>query len=83
MLFVIYIAIGLLIGLIAEKFLKKKRISLLTCILVALIGSLSGGYLTWNLNFTSYSDQVTIGFIMSIVGGIFLIVLSYLLRERN
>jgi len=80
---IVYIAIGLLIGLIAEKFLKKKRISTFACIVPAMIGSILGGYLPWSLGYTSYLEQFRAGFLMSVIGGLLMIFLSYLLITRD
>lgn len=83
MSFIIYVAIGLLIGLVGEKFLKKKRISTFACVIPTVIGSVLGGYLPWSLNYNWDMSQFKIGLFMSILGGLFMIFLSYLLITRD
>lgn len=76
--FLFFIAIGILIGFLSEKYLRKTRITLSRSIATALSGSIVGGLLTFSLNFTSLQEKFLVSVITSIIGSVFFIALYYI-----
>lgn len=81
---IIYISIGLLIGFVADKTLSKRQnIKLIHTILPSVIGSIAGGYLTIDLNFTSTHDKFFISIIVSTICSIMGVGIGYVIKKRS
>ncbi|MDL2215326.1 hypothetical protein LJC00_03965 [Dysgonomonas sp. OttesenSCG-928-M03] len=79
----LFIAIGLLVGFVAERKLKKIGLNLVICIIIATTGSLVGGLIIRNLDFTSLHDQVVLSIISSFAGSLIMIFLGYLIKIND
>jgi uncharacterized membrane protein YeaQ/YmgE (transglycosylase-associated protein family) len=82
MLRFLHIAIGLLIGLIAEKIQTKNKPHLIAYTTSSMIGSVSGGWSVETLSLTSLQDEVVSGLALSFIGGAIMAILTYLTNVK-